>query len=282
MNKKLLYKKYFFFIKFPVTFIQHLTIHWAEEGKYFKPFFVLNPLFYSALLCIVFKKLIFNVDTSHFPGFLSYIPFPFYIMAIGLLLSVLVFFTSPNNFRAPFYEPLFIFLGLITSAMWIYLIANDLVELLKTLGHVIGVADSIMGLTVLAWGNSIGDFISNIIIARKGYGQMAMSACYASPFTNLMVGLGIPIIVKIIGPPYHRYYIIDEDLLDNVLLLAFATALLNLILSLVITGAFKFKLTKAFGVFLIILYVSFTTLSILIDRQVLLTESLWKKFSFIN
>jgi Ca2+/Na+ antiporter len=33
--------------------------------------------------------------------------------------------------------------------------------------------------------------MANISIAKKGYAEMAMTGCYASPLFNLLLGLGI-------------------------------------------------------------------------------------------
>ncbi len=45
----------------------------------------------------------------------------------------------------------------------------------------------VLGLTVLAWGNSIGDFSTNMAMAKKGLANMALTACYAGPVFNLLV-----------------------------------------------------------------------------------------------
>jgi sodium/potassium/calcium exchanger 6 len=45
----------------------------------------------------------------------------------------------------------------------------------------------VLGLTVLAWGNSVGDMSTNCAMARKGLANMAMTACYAGPVFNLLV-----------------------------------------------------------------------------------------------
>ena len=47
----------------------------------------------------------------------------------------------------------------------------------------------VLGLTVLAWGNSIGDFSTNMAMAKKGLANMALTACYAGPVFNLLVRL---------------------------------------------------------------------------------------------
>jgi hypothetical protein len=47
--------------------------------------------------------------------------------------------------------------GFVIAATWIDLIANQLVSLLQFLGVILRIPNYIMGLTVLAWGNSMAD-----------------------------------------------------------------------------------------------------------------------------
>jgi len=76
------------------------------------------------------------------------------------------------------------------AATWIDFIANKLVSLLEFLGVILNIPSSVMGLTILAWGNSSGDLAANIALSRKGLANMAMTACFAGPLFNLVVGLG--------------------------------------------------------------------------------------------
>jgi Sodium/calcium exchanger protein len=41
-----------------------------------------------------------------------------------------------------------------------------------------------VGLSILAWGNSIGDLFSNIALAKQGYQQMAFAACFGGPMLS--------------------------------------------------------------------------------------------------
>lgn len=51
---------------------------------------------------------------------------------------------------------LFAFLGFLTSALWINAAATEVVNILRTLGVVFRLSNTVLGLTLLAWGNSIG------------------------------------------------------------------------------------------------------------------------------
>jgi len=82
------------------------------------------------------------------------------------------------------------FYGFVIAAMWIDAIADQLVGLLGLLGTLFRVPGSIMGLTLLAWGNSMGDLSANMTMARKGLGNMAITACFAGPVFNILIGLG--------------------------------------------------------------------------------------------
>ena len=96
---------------------------------------------------------------------------------LSLLLGIMVGFTSRST-HPPIYHKVFAFIGFIISIVWIYIIANELVSLLRAFGVMFGLSDAILGLTVLAWGNSIGDCISNTSVARSGMPRMGFSACF--------------------------------------------------------------------------------------------------------
>lgn len=86
------------------------------------------------------------------------------VVLIGVFFSIVVFFTSsPKNHPPPYYV-VYIFLGIFMAVVWIYAIANELVSLLSAAGKIFDVSDAIMGITVLAWGNSIGGLCVAFVI----------------------------------------------------------------------------------------------------------------------
>ncbi|CAI7640511.1 unnamed protein product [Penicillium viridicatum] len=82
-------------------------------------------------------------------------------------------------------------LGFLVAMSWIATIATEIVSLLKTLGVILDISDSLLGLTVFAVGNSLGDLVANITFARLGYPVMALSACFGGPMLNILLGIGL-------------------------------------------------------------------------------------------
>ena len=59
-----------------------------------------------------------------------------------------------------------------------------------------GLSDAILGLTVLAWGNSIGDLIADTAMAKRGHPRTGFSACFGGPLFNLLLGNAIFVVLR--------------------------------------------------------------------------------------
>ena len=77
------------------------------------------------------------------------------------------------------------------SMIWIYMLANLIVDILTLFDIMSGISVALLGLTLLSWGNSIGDALASISISKKGFGEMAITGCVAGPVFNLMFGMGL-------------------------------------------------------------------------------------------
>ena len=62
--------------------------------------------------------------------------------------------------------------GFVIAASWIDVISDQLVNVLEFIGVILRIPAPIMGMTVLAWGNSVGDFTTNGALAQKGLADM--------------------------------------------------------------------------------------------------------------
>ena len=89
-----------------------------------------------------------------------------------VLLFVLLYTTTPT--KRPRYYFLFCFLGFVISVAWISTIAGEVVGVLKAFGVILGISEAILGLTIFAVGNSLGDLVADVTVARLGYPVMAL------------------------------------------------------------------------------------------------------------
>ena len=69
--------------------------------------------------------------------------------------------------------------GFVLSVLWISAVADELVSLLNAIGLFLNISPVVLGMTVLAWGNSLGDLVADISLSRQGYPQMAIGGVYA-------------------------------------------------------------------------------------------------------
>ena len=112
---------------------------------------------------------------------------------------------------------------------------------------ILGVSDSIIGLTILALGTSVPDMIDSLIIAKKGRGDMAISSAIGSNIFDILFAFGLPWFVYILIK--GDLTVSTENLYSSVFLLG-ATVFVLFFLLL----ARKFRVGRKSGLFLIALY----------------------------
>ena len=104
-------------------------------------------------------------------------------MIISTILALAILLTSEKD-KPPIYHRAFAMIGFGISVILINSVADEIISVLKTCGIIFSLSDAILGLTVLAWGNSLGDLIADMSLARAGYPAMAISACFAGPMLS--------------------------------------------------------------------------------------------------
>ncbi|KAG9745256.1 hypothetical protein KCU73_g7926, partial [Aureobasidium melanogenum] len=95
--------------------------------------------------------------------------------------------------------------GFVVSIAWISSIAAQVVAVLKALAVIMNMSHAIMGLTIFAVGNSLGDLVADITVARLGYPIMALSACLGGPMLNILLGIGLSGSWILIRGAEHRH-----------------------------------------------------------------------------
>ncbi|XP_077600521.1 mitochondrial sodium/calcium exchanger protein-like [Stigmatopora nigra] len=191
--------------------------------------------------------------------------FPVWLLTLllGLFLSAIVFCSTTNE-CPPKYHPIFALLGFVVSAVLISAAASEVVSILHMLGVVLSLSNTVLGLTLLAWGNSIGDCFSDITLARQGYPRMAISACFGGIIFNMLFGVGLGCLVQRIKT-HMEVQMEPEGLLTWILAGSLG---LSLVLSFLIVPLSRFHLGRPYGVFLLIFYAVFLSVALLAEFHV--------------
>ncbi|RHY88254.1 hypothetical protein DYB37_008296 [Aphanomyces astaci] len=114
-------------------------------------------------------------------------------MPVATAVYATTYSTTPPT--AAWVRGLFYLLGFASCVCWIYGLASEVIAVLSAFGDITKLPPSVLGLTVLSWGNSVGDLSTNVAIARGGCAEMALAGCFGGPVFNLLVGLGVPLAV---------------------------------------------------------------------------------------
>lgn len=112
-------------------------------------------------------------------------------LLISLILLIPLLITTTPTHRPPAYRAILSLAGFIVSIAWISTIAAQVVGALKALAVVLNMSHAIMGLTIFAVGNSLGDLVADVTVAKLGYPVMALSACFGGPMLNILLGIGL-------------------------------------------------------------------------------------------
>ncbi|ESZ98915.1 hypothetical protein SBOR_0773 [Sclerotinia borealis F-4128] len=124
---------------------------------------------------------------------------------LGSLAAFAVLALTTTHSKPPKHRFLLCFLGFVVAIAWISTIANEVVGVLKAFGVILGISDAILGLTIFAVGNSLGDLVADITVARLGYPVMALSACFGGPMLNILIGIGVSGAYMTIKEANHKH-----------------------------------------------------------------------------
>jgi len=149
-----------------------------------------------------------------------------------------------------------------SSIFWIMFLSWVMVFFVIKLGCLIGIDRFTMGLVVIAAGTSVPDALSSVMVARDGFGNMAVSNAIGSNVFDILLGLGFPYLLKALidGEPLH---LIADGTEQAAAYRKFGFILLGILTFTVISFALsRWKLSKGLGVTFFLLYICFVVYAI--------------------
>uniref|UniRef100_A0A665WB23 Sodium/potassium/calcium exchanger 1 n=1 Tax=Echeneis naucrates TaxID=173247 RepID=A0A665WB23_ECHNA len=185
--------------------------------------------------------------------------------ATYLILLPIVFplWLTVPDVRNPKSKKFFVvtFLG---SILWIAVFSYLMVWWAHQVGETIGISEEIMGLTILAAGTSIPDLITSVIVARKGLGDMAVSSSVGSNIFDITVGLPIPWLLY-----SSTHGLAPVAVSSNGLFCAIVLLFLMLLFVIFSIASCKWKMNKALGLTMFLLYFIFLVLSVMLEDRII-------------
>jgi len=250
--------KIFHFVKFPLEVVRKATITSSHEGDWSKKRACFQPFLTSVFLLWQFGCLEAVFSTT----------FNIVIWAVScLIFSVIIWrFTRSKQVPQGILSLILLVIAFTASGAWINFISNIIVDYITLLSVFTGLPLNYIGLTLLAWGNSLPDFFVDTTLAKKGLGQAAISGIFAGQYFNLAIGFGLALLRQVLkkGP-------IDFDLKDfsnsnivNILLMT--SVIIALLITMIYGHRNKYILKKDLGYFLLgfygVFFVAVTALSL--------------------
>jgi len=148
------------------------------------------------------------------------------------------------------------FTHFLLSVFFIALLSWALVESAIVISETLNVPKYIIALTILAFGTSVPDMMSSIIVAKQNRGGMAVSNAIGSNIFDILIGLGLPwlIIILVSG---SNVFVNTYDLSKHVIFL-----LLSVVFVLILIMINKWKLNRTLGFIILAAYLTYLSYTI--------------------
>lgn len=140
------------------------------------------------------------------------------------------------------------------SIIFIALLSWALVSSAVVISDFLGIPKYIIALTILAFGTSVPDMISSIIVAKQGRGGMAISNALGSNVFDILIGLGLPWLIMAMIKGKGGFEVITENINQHILILL--GSIFGVFLIFLIT---RWKINRLIGFLLIGFYAIYLT-----------------------
>ncbi|XP_078036875.1 mitochondrial sodium/calcium exchanger protein [Augochlora pura] len=251
--------KFILIIRAPAMFVLQLFIPLVNTTAAKKGW---SKLLNCFQLCVTPTFALFLLNVWH--GHIGPIPIVLIFLVAGTVTGVIVFLITDEH-RVPKYHNAFAFFGFGTAMLTVYLLACEVMSVLQCVGYAFSISDAMLGITFLAWGNSVGDMISNIAIAKQGYPRMGYAACFGGPMFNTLLGLGLTYGIDAAKHPNHRTRMRMSDMAPG----CFAFLLCSLLTTIIYVNVTGSVARRSYGYLLYTLYFAFIMIQFLSEFKLI-------------
>jgi len=181
-----------------------------------------------------------------------------------LLLAVLYIFVSfkwakesvSNEYKQSEENPPFIFtfVKLIAGLALIIIASNILIPAIEITAIRVGIPQSVIAATLVAFGTSVPDLVTAVTAVKKGHGELAIGSIVGDGISNILLVTGVSAVVTRNG--------IDVPVIFNIFYIPFM--LITLILFNVLARRKKGHLARKEGILFFALYLFYILINIMI------------------
>lgn len=175
-------------ISFPLSILRDYTVPIGEEDQWDRQRASIIPM----TIVFAFFWLNGNMQEEGKDGTMN----KFFLIGILFMVpgAIIGFFikmcTKPTE-APPSLITVYAILCFIMSIMWISFTSNCIMALLQLMGFITKLPEALLALTIVAWGNCLGDMYADVAMTKKGFGEMAITGCIAGPIFNVLIGVGL-------------------------------------------------------------------------------------------
>ncbi|OWB81419.1 hypothetical protein B5S33_g36 [[Candida] boidinii] len=224
--------------------------------------------------CTLESKSFFNV---YFFDPIFHFKFDYQIYLITVLVSILnyLLFKKFQKLYFKYFNITVSVIGFLTCICFINETSSEIIKILKNIGIIFHIRESLLGLTFLALANSTGDLITNVALVVADQSKIALSACFGAPSFYLLLGIGLNSFIIIINNLHNSTY--DGDGKANLYQIEFdvepqlfvSSLCLMFVLSMyaVLVPLNNWKITRRIGLIAVSCWIIMTGINILIEMH---------------
>jgi len=192
-------------------------------------------------------------------------PMEVILVLCGAVVSAVIFFATHDD-APPRWQALLVVVGFLMTIIWLDLVANEMIALIHTIGLILHVSPSILALTVIAIGNSIGDFVADTSSARQGTvagARMALAACFGSPVIMNIVSVGLSFTLRLAitgGVPIYF-----PETLSPLARLGYVLLYLTMASHLLVFPLCGYRAPRLYALYLFAIYITMLIVSVLME-----------------
>ena len=139
----------------------------------------------------------------------------------------------------------------IINIIIIFFHSNSIIIIISEISSNLEISETFLGMTIISWGDNIGDIINGCILAKNNSGDLLSTSIIGSQITNIQLSLGIPWLIhiikeRIISKKQINYIFIETNNFNPLIICSLTSSCLFYIN--------KMQLNKTIGFLLICIY----------------------------